>query len=407
MKHTYLIFLFLSLSAHASFKEKCLQTQQSKTNSDLNKQFEWIQYVFKSNDCHLLERRLKTITSIRLFFPTHETQKGQSTYNPIESAIHTSRYNFNYEKWLEVQKNFRDLSLFSEFKNIKHIDLDYFNQNDFTLKDIINQIPTINSISISSSELNFEVVNIIKEKNIDVHISGSFVLNNFVEELEDQIGGIQSFSGRILDLKRFKRLRTLGLLHIDPQSSLKELMLLKNLENLILSTKYISQMEHVSQLRNLKFLKIECKELRTENHSVSCISINPEKVEFIKYLSYLEGLSLAVKEVESIKPITSLKHLKYLSLSGSSLTETPELSDLETLKFLDLSFNDISSMNGVQNLKAKLIDLSFNQIEKVEDYPKLVNAEILLDGNAINKLSALDCPKDSLNKSIAKFCSEQ
>lgn len=408
MNYAILLLVFFSLSAQASFKKKCQQVQNSDTTDTKTKiQINWIQTTFQTKDCNRLNEMLQGVKSLRALFPTHEPQLELSTYDPIESGTHALRHKLQHGDWEETQKVFKDLSFFQEFKNLKHVDLGSFNIKDVTLKSIISQLPTINSISIASSELNQELVNLIIENNLEVHITGNFVFNESIEKLNNQIGGIQNFSGRILDLKRFKNLKSLGLQHIEPESSLKELVIIKNLESLMLSTRYITKLSDISHLKYLKFLKIDCNENRTETHSVSCSSLYSEKIDFIEDLKFLAGLSIAVKKLESTRPFLNLKNLRFLSLSGNNLSTIPDLRKLKNLKVVNLSYNNITDMSNIQFVRADIIDLGYNDIKKVEDFPGIANTEILLDGNQINIDDSKSCPRNSSNISIAKFCSAQ
>lgn len=399
----YLIFgiLFISINSFADFNEACRKLNNQK-QVDLNqkKLIHWSEVVFKTKDCEKLVTKLRQLKSLSDLLPTNNPHAFPSPFDPTGTEIFRRTSGFNINKLSELKVDEQALYFFKEFQNIKHIDIDSFTDQEINLEEILRIFPKIESISYNPGASVKIKVDSVVSNNINLYITGEFDDEKIDEGLVNHIKGIQSFSGRISELYKYKNLKTIGVKNVHPDSRLKELLNFQKLENLFLSTKYISEINDVKHLKNLKFLLINC--LEDGNISFGCSSRRVMDVQFISGLHFLEGIEIGSNLIERVPSVANLKNLRFLNLGNNEIIEFPNLNGLSKLTFVGLSDNKLSTNSEIK-FQGEYLDLGFNQIENINELNISDQTQIILEGNPVNRSN---CPTDASNPYIARFCSQ-
>lgn len=104
----------------------------------------------------------------------------------------------------------------------------------------------------------------------------------------------------------------------------------------------------------------------------------------------LDLTSCGLREIP--KEIGEMVWLKELDLSNNQITKIEGLEELQQLQSLHLNSNQISKIKGLeQNENLKLLNVISNQISKIEGLEQNENLEILfLDSNKISNIEGID-----------------
>jgi len=98
----------------------------------------------------------------------------------------------------------------------------------------------------------------------------------------------------------------------------------------------------------------------------------------VLYLTNLEKLDLSYNNLTSLKGIEKLTNLKRLSLHNNNLTSLEGIENLTNLKRLDLSDNDLTNLKGIEKLtKLKALWLYNNKLTSLKGIGNLTNLEWL------------------------------
>jgi len=178
---------------------------------------------------------------------------------------------------------------------------------------------------------------------------------------------------------------------IYPRLDISPLTAITSLEHLDLSDRYISNIQKIRRLINLKHLVLN--ETRTFHLS------------FLTYLNHLEHLELCNNAISDLTPIGSLSHLRYLDLGNKNPLGTEKaagetmnhisringIGGIISLENLNLCHNQIVELSGIENLiQLRFLDLSDNNLEDISNLASLHELqELRIKGNNISDISAL------------------
>ena len=132
-------------------------------------------------------------------------------------------------------------------------------------------------------------------------------------------------------------------------------------------------------------------------------------LEDLKYMTYLESLTLSGRNMSNLNDLSELSHLKTLNLSTCRFPadSIAQIASLPALENLDLSDCGLSTVAGLENAKKIItLNLSNNTIRNLEPLSGLSGlTELYLQHNAVtdlsligglNKLEKLDVSYNSL-----------
>lgn len=236
----------------------------------------------------------------------------------------------------------------------------------------------------------------------------------------------------INDIKSLGNIPSLEVLVMNDNkiTNINALSKLTNLYNLDLGRNSITDISALSKLSNLTFLSLNSNNiqnvkldglknleiLRLEKNKIVNLSLKnmPKLGESYSHLD-LSG-NKNIKNVE----IINLPKASYINLSGNKIN-TITLKNLNNLSILDLSYNDISSLSGIDLSKSNLmyeikidnnkiinlkgikftnskrlyhLDLSNNKLNDISSLPKIYAQVVLLNNNNITDISSLSKSKD-------------
>lgn len=236
------------------------------------------------------------------------------------------------------------------------------------------------------------------------------------------------------DLKKFKNIEVLSLantkfpevLNVNLLSKLKFL----DVSNATPPDSFPESLEFLnlrkSSLINLNFTR-ELQYLKTLDLSENDFEVSPKFFE-IKSLETLRVEKCNIKNADFLVNFPNLLYLDInnnllttfdqtsfklhlLDLSYNQLDNVPDFSNYTNLDHVFLNFNYISNLDVLANWPPRKvflsIDLYNNKIENLFIFKseKLIYYTLALKGNRVDKNSNDNCPKDSPNKSVSRFCS--
>lgn len=116
-------------------------------------------------------------------------------------------------------------------------------------------------------------------------------------------------------------------------------------------------------------------------------------LEDLKYMTYLESLTLSGRNMSNLNDLSELSHLKTLNLSTcrfptDSLSVIAGLPALQELNLSDCGLSTIAGLEGAQKLTA--LDLSSNTIRNLEPLSGLTGlTQLYLQHNAVTDLTVI------------------
>ena len=165
--------------------------------------------------------------------------------------------------------------------------------------------------------------------------------------------------------------------YIERITDIKGLDKLHYLEDLELGGNRISKIEGLDSLKNLRRLNLFSNKIK--------------KIRGLDKLTNLRKLDLDDNQITDIEGLENLKNLRSLSLRENRITV---IKGLESLMCLDLSGNQIREFKGLEGSSLTDLDLSYNQITNMQGLCNMKYLEGLdLCGNMISEIDGLDgCP---------------
>lgn len=380
--------------AHSNFVKTCNSAAsiENEINQDINSQILWLSTVLKSKKCSEIETKLKNLSSFASIFPVQISESKQFHNPPMEMLPLELQFP-KFDKLSEIIKeiginpaSFKDLRLFKEFTNLRHYVVGP--DENRNICDVINEIPSIRSITLFRTELSKNEINCLKNKSISLFIAGQFKGEKLESNMIDLITGIENYKGDLIELQHYKNLRYLGLKNYKKTSTLQDLTLIKKLSNLSLNIKDVDSVEEISNLTTLENLTLNCYDKEPGSYDIEvqggddCHYPRIIRIGFISKLKFLKALDLGWNQIQDFSPLKNMRMLKYLNLRNNKIKTLPDLSNMRALEevILDNNLIEIISNNKVSKIKFKL------------------------DNNPIDRTSESSCPKDSSNTSIRNFC---
>ncbi len=278
-------------------------------------------------------------------------------------------------KVLELyEENIQNLELISEFKALEFLELS----------------------GLESAEAAKNVLTLSSLKKLN----WSFFLEDELEKPEEpvifDISGLKSI--RELELwsdhisvTGIEQLTELVGLKLRCGCEIEKLHLLKNLEYLEIKSGKENNVNTISTMESLKTLVLSVE----ENHLVHSLEQFPnlEKLQLDGRSrnvipGKLEKLKILVPsqiELENAAWLSDLPNLERLKLQYQEIASIQNLDQLTNLKMLDLSENKLKSLKGIENLqKLEYLNLYGNNLRNVRVLDQLPNLkEVNLAGNAL------------------------
>lgn len=163
--------------------------------------------------------------------------------------------------------------------------------------------------------------------------------------------------------------------------------------------------QQLAELRKLDAAWWGIADLRGIEHAVNLneLYLEGNQLEDISLLSDLSSLEIVVLADNKIKDITPLNHLKHISLLDLSRNEIEDISPLSNLAFtgyengLDLAFNKIKTIEPLATVTVSgkpdyfYVNLSFNELTSLHGIGNLKElTELKADNNRLRDVSGLE-----------------
>lgn len=253
-----------------------------------------------------------------------------------------------------------------------------------------------NTITITQSNLDSIVYLDLSKKNIS-NITG---IRNF-----KKLATLYLNDNNISNINEISELTNLNFLRLDNNNikNISGLNDLTKLQTLYLYDNQITDITVVHKLLNLTCLNVANNLIKdasgvdalTNLKSLSLYGNQITDIIYVKELVNLEDLYLGSNEIEDISPLSNLKKLKILSLANNNIEDITSLKELKNLTSLGIGKNkisDISSLSDLKNLTE--LSLSYNNISDVSALEqlkinnlKLENQELKMKGEEGKRLT--------------------
>lgn len=278
-----------------------------------------------------------------------------------------------------------------EIPRLEELSIQLFNSCDL---DFLSQLPDLKSLSLdietqenNENYLALSTLSSLEQLNLKLHsttIDLSFLENLIaLEDLSlvgtiDEEGYSNNFITHIEALENLHQLKSLTLERVNlTDQDTHSLSALTSLENLNLSDNHISDLSSLEFLTNLKSLDLSRNEI--------------SDIQLLSHFRELEKLDVAVNHIQDITPIRSLSSLTSLNIGGNEISDIEGLADLTNLTALSAFSNYISDIEPLSSLyKLNMLSLSFNEIEDIRFLANLYQLETLfLEKNQITDISSI------------------
>lgn len=237
-----------------------------------------------------------------------------------------------------------------------------------------------------------EIVNeAVRNNAVNLNLSSLFDNNSLSDEDLREL---------VPDILKLKTLNSLDLStnKISDASFIKEL---KSLTNLSLSNTQLNDYSFIKELKSLTSLYLIGNEISDTSFFMELKSltllylVNNEisDASFVKELKSLTSLYFIGNEISNASFIQELKSLTMLDLSTNKITDVSFIKELKSLTYLNLSNNQISDVSFIKELKS-LTNLTLSN-NKINDYSfiKELKSLTLLDLST-NKISDISFIKE-------------
>jgi hypothetical protein len=399
------------------FLEKCTLAKFKNEESLTNRQIDWLKTLFKTNDCNLILKHLKNTTTFTELIPNKyygRVNTENRLFKPKELIFSHLVYENFQSGWEIAAKSFKDLSLFQEFSNLKHIYIESVPGERTSICEKTKQVPSLKSIAIDNWDLREAEIQCINENAIKVFIIGNFYPNKNSDKFKHNIVGINNYIGSIADIRSYEKLSYLGMEDYDGASSLKILSEMRNLTSLHLNVINVSRIEEIDSLTNLVNLSLNCYKNHSDKNNlkvsdIKCKTNQITDISFLKNLIWLKGLDLSWNDIKDVSPLSKLNRLEYINLRMNQLIDVSPLSSLIKVKYLDFSGNNVRNIDSLAKLRNLVfLNASNNKINSIESLSYLEELQYLSIGNnsftdvhyldSLNKLKVLNLNAEGVFK---------
>ena len=293
------------------------------------------QVLLESRDIRAISRlkELEHVVSIRSRI-VHEDLYAYSHFKNLKSLYLSSCFALQSLEGVEKLQSLEELTIvdadqlqsckpLASLKNLKHLRLDY--DDDSKLKDLDEVLPQMSGLRSFST---------------DVFTPDSFEcfagLKNLEEiDLELDFSNATSLDG----LDKAPNLKKLWLCYCDKITDLKALDSMSAMTELRLDAGFTS-LEFVQQMKSLRLLDISLGQLEA--------SASPEVLES---LGQLEHLNINCEGLEAIGSLSQLTNLRYLRLSGTFSSEF-DLSAFKAMPLEELSLNSVKNLASLDGIES-------------------------------------------------------
>jgi len=196
-------------------------------------------------------------------------------------------------------------------------------------------------------------------------------------------------------------------------SDIKGLSYLSKLEELIINSCSIEEIDLIDRFTGLKLLilsdnlivKIKNLENQRKLEYLSLLDNRIEEIIGLDKLTNLKLLDLSYNKITEIKNLNSLHNLNELLLMENNIKEIRSLDNLQNLENLHLSGNQIARISGLRGLKnLRKIYLNKNKITKIHGLEQQIQLKALnLSDKKRNQYLSLFQSQTSISPRIMDF----
>lgn len=242
---------------------------------------------------------------------------------------------------------------------------------DKAFEAVIRQLIGRKTGDIMTSDLNrIDKLDIIGNQIVKSDVDSLFIIKEdkiyytLKNKPIEEYGDIRTLK----DLKHFKSLKRL------------RIRLQKDLD-----ISALADFDNISCLRHLVELRIQTSNISNIDDlaaftSIGCLDLAGNNIEDISTLNLERStyLDLSYNKISDISPLQNIRMLDYLFLSNNQISDISTLQDLTDLNMLSLSNNQISNINPLQDLTdLQSLELSGNPIKDISILGNLTELEEL------------------------------
>ena len=264
------------------------------------------------------------------------------------------------------------------WNTVEHFDFVYTNKNDDKKNktntinldniDIINSIVNIDKSTVYSVEISNIQVDTLNSQFCELPFE-SLVINcckiNSIENLSvnTKLKKLIIIDSDVKDVKKLENMNITNLIIINTKNiDIDEILIFKNLIELVYKSNKIEFMVNLESLDNLQILNLS-------NNKIKDIT----NMGFIKSLI---SLDIGHNEIENIDIIQKYDRLKYLYINNNLIKNINPIQNNNNLKFLNISNNLIENIDLINNfIDLEMLNALNNPIIYLPDLMKFKNLD--------------------------------
>lgn len=346
-----LVLCFFSFAAHAQEKFLRICNDPLAHEKTIQNDIKWLKYFFKTKSCDEISKKLSALRSFTEFMVPAIGPEGYhaspwEVHSPLPRGPKTTLElsGVFYDAKINSSDLFKRLDLYSEFENLTHIAMDFYNYSDQDFCEILDTLPQLTTMALSD----FYLPKLKGCEKIPSLIITKDSFGKFDDALREKVIGFEYFNGMNRDLARFRNLQYLHMPHATEDNLIEAIAQNNNLTHLALTVRRaIKNPQNLNHLTNLRYLKLNCignsLDVLTKNAAPETCSKPPKDLGFLSKLDQLRYLDLRFNALKNVSFLSSLKDLEYLDVSHNQLVSLPDLK-LPKLKVLK-SENNLMETN--------------------------------------------------------------
>lgn len=280
-------------------------------------------------------------------------------------------------------------SIFSKLVNLRKFKLRYTELDDGSF---VKNMPNLEELELQAPNIDVSFNPKLKKLSANLNSGDIIILDKIANNIEElKVGHVES-NDDVKKLQSFPNLKSLGFDNYSGETI--DINSLTKLEKLVISYGSCTNLDHISQLTNLKYLEFGFCGPGWGEHIIDDIAVlaGLKKLEVLKIKGSFSG-------EETINNLTNLKELDISSSDNPQIVDLSMVSNLSNLERITVqgcdnycsngNLSDISALKGKTNLK--YINLHANNITDISALDGLTNIEFLdlYNNKNIKSLDAL------------------
>lgn len=290
---------------------------------DLKNEMRWLKAFFKEKSCEGVATQISKLKSYNEFgvsfspdgpLPNSWLKAFPHFYGLRADELQAYPLLKDEKGYVSLRyEDFDDPEIYSEFKNLKVIDLTFGRYHKKTECEIIKSLPHLEIALVDMVALE-NLIKCSSDPLPDLIVLRDFIAVRKYDVFADKFIGFEDMANLSMDLYRFPRIRYLGISFNMTARDYQALVQNQNITHLSLnSTASLENAVFLGEIPNLSFLSLSCTTRPLDLKSEYCPDAGLRDVNFLLDLPFLEEIILDFKGLKDISALDKMPQLKLKS----------------------------------------------------------------------------------------------